>query len=494
MRLPRRRARGLLATAATLLLVACTPGSPALVGPSGGVDSPAPGGAIRNFDLTAEAATLELKPGLRVQAWTYNGTSPGPELRASVGDVLRVRLRNRLPVGTSLHWHGIDLPNGQDGVAGVTQDAVPPGGTAIYSFRLTQAGTYWYHSHQDSAVQQDRGLYGALIVLPRPALAVGLDRTLVYDEWPLGLESARPPAQADIAMRSYVTTTVNGHAGEAVIPIVSSAGETVRLRLINAGYSVHYVTSPVPVTVVALDGHELSGAAQTSTAIPVGPAERVDILFVAPATAFSLRLAGGFPPDGEAAQPIGPAGAAQGPSDDHPRPQVLDLLGLAAVAAGDPWPSGALPDRTFRMVLSQVAAGATTPGAMPAMAGMDGVSYRIDGSAFPGNPVLRVKSGDLVEITFQNDSASQHWMHLHGHSFRVLLRDGDPLPGSLVKDTVGVLPGHSITIAFRADNPGWWMIHCHQLLHAAGGMMALLAYDGAPRLAQLGGPSGNLPD
>jgi len=484
-----RPPRAFVAAIAALLLGACSGATPPRVGPSGGIDTPAAGGVVRDYTLTAVAANLELRPGLHVEAWTYNGTSPGPELRATVGDVLRVRLLNHLQVGTTLHWHGIELPNGQDGVAGVTQDAVPPGGNAVYSFRLLQPGTYWYHAHQDSAVQQDRGLYGALVVLPSPDSSPALDRTLVYDEWPLGLEAAKPPAQADVAMRSYVTTTVNGHTGSAVVPIVTRPGESVRLRLVNAGYQVHYVESPVAFAVVALDGHELTGAPQTTDAIPLGPAERVDIVFVAPAQPFSIRLVGSFPPDAEATIPIGPAGAT-GP--EIPKPahhHLLDLLGLAAVSADDPWPDGTAATRSFDMVLSE-----TQMGPMPGMAGMDGVSYRIDGGTFPATPVLRVARGDLVEITFQNRGTGQHWMHLHGHFFRVLQRDGTPLPGRLVKDTVSILPGHTVTIAFRADNPGWWMIHCHQLLHSAGGMMALLAYDGAPRLAHLGGVASNSPD
>ena len=499
MRADRRHLRTLIAAAAAVALTACAAGPAPAIGPSGGIDAPAAGGTVRDYTLTAEATTLELKPGLSVHAWTFNGTSPGPELRVTVGDVLRVHLRNRLAVGTTLHWHGIDLPNGQDGVAGVTQDAVPAGATAVYSFRVAQAGTYWYHSHQDSSVQQDRGLYGALVVLPREPAAVGLDRTIVYDEWPLGLETAKTPVQADFAMRSYVTTTVNGHTGSAVAPIVTTPGETVRLRLINAGYQVHYVESPVPVTIAALDGHELTGGPPITDAIPLGPSERVDLLFTAPAQAFSLRLVGSFPPDGDASQPIGPAGAMGPPIPEPAHHHLLDLLALPArpaLAADEEWPDGTQATRTFTMALSEAPAGTGSPamGTMPGMSGMDGVSYRIDGRTFPSTPVLHVARGDLVEITFQNQSAHDHWMHLHGHFFRVLLRDGAPLPGELLKDTVSVAPGHSVTIAFRADNPGWWMIHCHQLLHAAGGMMALLAYDGAPRLAHLGGPFSNSPD
>ena len=499
MRAARRCLRALVAIGAAAALTACSGGPAPAIGPSAGIDSPAPGGTVRDYTLTAAASTLELKPGLTVHAWSYNGTSPGPELRATAGDLVRVRLRNRLAVGTTIHWHGIDLPNGQDGVAGITQDAIPPGGTTVYSFRVMEAGTYWYHAHQDSSVQQDRGLYGALVVLPRGPATSGVDRTLVYGEWSLGLEAANPPARANIAMRSYVTTSVNGRTGSAIMPIATTPGEQVRLRLVNASYQVHYLESPVPVTIAALDGHELIGGSQITGAIPFGPAERVDLVFAAPAQPISLRLVGGFPPDEDAMQPIGPTGAPGPPMAAPTHRQLLDLLGLSsspAAGAGDPWSDGKQATRSFTMTLSEVraSAGSAPPGAMPGMAGMDGVSYRIDGKTFPATPVLRITRGDLVEITFRNQGGSEHWMHLHGHFFRVLLRDGAPLPGRLVKDTVGVPPGHSVTIAFRADNPGWWMIHCHQLLHAAGGMMALLAYDGAVRPAQLGGPFSNSPD
>jgi FtsP/CotA-like multicopper oxidase with cupredoxin domain len=492
------RAAGLgrhaLAVAAGLAVLVAACGSPSHhpIGPTGGENSPAAGGTIRQYDLTAAATTVELRPGLKVQAWTYNGTTPGPELTGVVGDLLRVRLHNRLPAGTTIHWHGLDVANGEDGVAGITQDAVPPGAEATYSFRLTQAGTYWYHSHQDSAAQLDRGLYGALVVLPRepPAAPAGIDRTLVYDDWPLGLEAATTPQPADPAMRSYVTTTVNGRTGDAVTPIRVTPGEQVRLRLVNASYSTRDVELPIPVTVAALDGHELSGGPPITDAIPLGPGERVDVTFVAPGQPFTIRLVDGFPPDRDAAVPVTPS-AATGPALPEPAAHhLLDLLAYPAVAADDPWPDGTVPNRTFTMTLSE----SHGMGPMPGMAAVDGVHYLLDGAVFPNTPTLHVVEGDRVEITFANQGTLEHFMHLHGHFFRVLARDGTPLPGRIVKDTVRVPPGHSVTIAFMADNPGVWMIHCHQLLHSAGGMMALLAYAGAPRLAELGGAYGNEPD
>ena len=475
---------------AAILLAACGGGRPDAIGPSGGATGPAAGGIVRQYDLTAMAITVELEPGLKVQAWTYNGVTPGPELRGVVGDLLHVRLHNHLPTGTTIHWHGLDLPNGQDGVAGITQDAVAPGTSAVYSIRLTQAGTYWYHSHQDSAAQLDRGLYGALVVLPRGAPAPGVDRTLVYDEWPLGLELTRTPASTDAAMRSYVTTTVNGRTAGAVAPIAVAPGDPVRLRLINAGYLTHYVELPLAVTIAALDGHELNGGPPTGDAIPLGPGERVDLTFTAPARAFRVRLVDSYPPDRGAAVLVNPI-ATTGPEIAEPAThRLLDLLAYPASAAVDPWLDGTAPSKTFQLTLSEISG----MGPMPGMPAVDGVRYLIDGQAFPGTPTLHIALGDRVEIVFANQGTMEHTMHLHGHFFRVLERDGASLTGRIVKDTVRVPPGHSVTIGFLADNPGWWMIHCHQLLHAAGGMMALLAYDGAPRLANLGGTYFNNPD
>jgi FtsP/CotA-like multicopper oxidase with cupredoxin domain len=478
---------GIALLVAALALTGCG-GNAAPIGPSGGQTSPEPGGRIRQYDLVAVPATVELKPGLEVQAWTYNGKTPGPELTGVVGDLLVIRLHNLLPVGTTLHWHGLDVANGEDGVAGVTQDAVPPGTTATYSFRLTQAGTYWYHSHQDSQAQVDRGLYGALVVLPRGPATAGVDRTLVYGEWSLGLESTRPPLPSDVLMRSYVTTTVNGLTGAAIEPVAVTAGEPVRLRFVNAGHTTRYVEVPLPVTIAALDGHELSGGPATTDALPLGPGERVDVTFSAPSRPFAVRLVDGFLPDDQAAVPVEPADPSGPALPERAAHRLLDLLAYPAASPDNRWPDGTVPTRSFSMTLSET----STP-AMPGMA-MDGVHYLIDGAVFPNTPTFHVTLGDRVEMTFVNQGSLIHTMHLHGHFFRVLGRDGLPLPGTLVKDSVEVPPGHTVTIGFVADNPGVWMIHCHQLIHAAGGMMALLAYDGSPRLARLGGTFANNPD
>jgi len=462
---------------------------------SGGELSPAPGGSVRSFDLTAAPAKVELKPGLVVSAWAYNGVVPGPVLRVFDGDLVRVTLRNHLSVGTTIHWHGLAVPNGQDGVAGVTQDPVPPGASATYSFVARGAGTFWYHSHQRGSYQLDRGLYGVLIVEPR-GKAVGVDHVVVYDEWPIGLEMPSPPPASDPAMSAYVTVSVNGRSGDAIAPIRFASGQTVRLRLLNAGYLVHFVrVEDTAVTVVAFDGHEVRGGRPTTDVLPLGPGERIDVELAANGQATWLALQDPFPPSGDALLAVAPEGApvpAFTPSGIRP---VLDIFTYGAQASASPWPKGGgVPTRTFTLTLSEISrTRAALPSPMPGME-MGDVSYQINGAAFPDTPVLEVSLGDLVTIKFVNAGRQDHPMHLHGHAFQVLERDGMAVKGLLVKDTIVVRPGSSITVGFLADNPGWWMIHCHQLHHAAGGMMLLLRYQGSLRLAQLGGPYQSTPD
>lgn len=468
--------------------------------PSGQAQLPEPGGSVRTFQLTAAPATLELKVGLRVPVWAYNGTVPGPELRVKVGDLVRVQLTNNLPAGTTIHWHGLVVPNGQDGVAGVTQDVTRSGGTATYAFVATTAGTYWYHPHQDSAAQEDRGLYGALIVDPRDGIpAPTLDQTLIYDEWSLGSAQATPPPGDDATMVSYGTYSVNGRTGDGIQPIRFRPGTTVRLRFINAGFLTHYIhVHGVPFRIVAADGHELMGGPPTEHAVAIGAGERIDVEFTAPSGAVWVQA---HDPSVPAAQigvyllPIGAPMPAQMPGQNESiSGQVLDVLNYAARAEAPVRPAGGKATKSFTLTLNETMSAMPNPRfGMPGMAGM-GTQYLINGVSFPNTQQLEVARGDLVSLTIVNRGRLEHPMHLHGGAFQVLAFNGQPVAGQLVKDTVLVDPGESITIGFRADNPGWWMLHCHELHHAAGGMDTLLYYSGIGRLAKLGGSYGNSPE
>jgi FtsP/CotA-like multicopper oxidase with cupredoxin domain len=494
-----------LVAAAATVVFATRQGQPSairsaaeLVAPSGQAQQPGPGGSVRDLTLTAAPATLELRPGLTTPVWAYDGTVPGPELRVQTGDLVRVRLDNRLPVRTTIHWHGVPVPNGEDGVAGLTQDAVPPGGSATYAFVAPQPGTFWYHSHQDSANQVGRGLYGALVVEPRAVPAGVLDRTLIYGEWPLGQPQPTAPPGDGADMERYGVYSVDGRTGPAIQPVRFQPGQTVRLRLVNAGNLTHYVHPHVAYRIVGIDGSELTGGPMTDHAIPLGAGERVEIEFRAPDAPVWITAHDPSPPASEigvVALPEGMAVPSQAPEEPISG-QVLDLDAYPARATADPWPDGTSPTRSFTLRLGEATTMPSSHDVVPGMPGMPGMNttYTINGAVFPKTGVLTVQRGDRVELTFVNSGRLEHAMHLHGHAFRLLARDGKPLPGALVMDTVLVEPGSSYTVGFTTDNPGWWAIHCHELHHAAGGMMALLRYDGSQRLAQAGGAAGNDPE
>lgn len=257
--------------------------------PSGN-DSPlSPEPQTREFTLTASEVAWQLMPGTMVRAWGYNGQVPGPELRVREGDLVRITLRNALPVPTTIHWHGVHLPPAMDGPAGLNQAAVEPGAEFLYQFVATPAGTRWYHSHADPALQIPLGLYGPLIVEPRTqSRPYDREQTLVLGEWDMELT---PDVAAGLARRGRRDRTlrggelgtdlflINGHTHGAIPPVRIIEGERLLLRLINAGHLAH----PIHIhghsfKIVATDGNPVPEAAQwTKDTVLIGPAERYDL-------------------------------------------------------------------------------------------------------------------------------------------------------------------------------------------------------------------------
>ncbi|MBQ0989288.1 multicopper oxidase family protein [Micromonospora sp. PSH03] len=381
----------------------------------------------RRFTLTAATATVDAG-GRNVAAWAFNGQVPGPELTATVGDVLEVTLRNRdIGRGVTLHWHGYDVPNDQDGVPGVTQAAVRPGQEFVYRFRADQAGTYWYHTHSASDVGVRMGLYGVLVVRPGPV--TGLDVTV-----PVHTLAGRPLPAPRV---------------EQV-----DAGLPVRLRLINTDSTTHrYALAGTAFRVAAIDGVDLRGPTplvDTAVLIPAGG--RYDLVFDAPATPVALFV------DGRAVYSTGPVSTATGAWP------VLDPLGYGATAPV-PWSRF---DKTFTLVLDR---GLDLRRLLPRYA------HTVNGAADPDIPPQVVRLGNVVRFTIVNRSQVVHPWHLHGHHVLVLTRDGEPAAGSpLWLDSFDVRPGEVWEVAFRADNPGMWANHCHNLAHADAGMTLHLMY------------------
>jgi FtsP/CotA-like multicopper oxidase with cupredoxin domain len=399
-----------------------------LRGPSGTPDV--------SYTLTAafQRATVA---GRRQRVFTVNGTTPGPTIVARQGDLVRVVLRNRnIDAGTTIHWHGIDVPNGEDGVAGVTQNAVLPGKRFVYRFRARQAGTFWYHSHQYSQQQVTRGLVGAVVVQPRAA--------------------ATPPSTPDVTalVHSYGgRSTINGRLGETA---VSGDVGGRRVRLLNTNQTAMRVASTVPFAVVAIDGVDVHGPTTLSpnTSVEVPAAGRVDVVIDPAATSARVGVLGG------PTLVLG-GGAA-------PRLSALKAFDPLHYGTPDPAVKTPKPDRSFDYVIGQKRG---------YLDGRYGTWFSIDRKLIPHVPMFMVKPGETVRVRFKNNTFVDHPMHLHGQHMLVLSRNGRPSTGSpWWVDTLQVHPGETYVVQVTTNNPGDWMFHCHILAHAAQGLMTHLSY------------------
>src|SRR5437867_5979135 len=271
--------------------------------------------ASRTIHLEAREVQWEVAPGKTIKAMSYNGEVPGPTIRAREGERLRIILKNSLAEPTTIHWHGVDVPNPMDGVPGVTQKAVRPGETFVYEFEARPAGTRWYHTHFDEHRQMDLGLAAPLIIEPadKEPMAYDRDATLVLDDWATGTGTPVPDTAAGIAggrgsmggmmgggmggmmgdrgmggmMRgadesAYDLMTINGKAYPATEPLRMKRGERVRLRIINASSEHTHVVRLAGhrLHLTHTDGNPLRAVVEVD-AIPIAPAERYDVLLVA---------------------------------------------------------------------------------------------------------------------------------------------------------------------------------------------------------------------
>ena len=413
------------------------------------------------FTLTAENAQVRLPSGRTIDALTFDGTAPGPELRVRQGDLVEVTLVNKgVHAGVTIHWHGVDVPNAEDGVAGVTQNAVLPGERYTYRFRASQVGTFWYHTHQTSSKEVRRGLFGAFVIEPdRVPARGGLDLTLVAHTF----DNVPTLAGSDQLER------------RAVRP-----GTVVRLRLVNSDSSPQrFALDGTAFRVLALDGTDLAGpdpVANETVEVPAGG--RADLGFTMPRTAVRLSLE-----QTTVGLALSPSGTATPPATS---PSTLFDPTTYGHHVPTPFGLSSRFDRRFELSI----------GRKPAfLDGRPGLQWTIDGHVYPDVPIFVVEKGDLVEVTISNHTHAVHPMHLHGHHVLVLSRDGKPVSGSpWWPDTLEVKPGETYVVAFRADNPGIWMDHCHNLVHAAAGLTMHLAYAGVTTQFSVGDVTHNHPE
>ncbi len=442
-------------------------------------------GKVLDVALNASATDIDLG-GVNVQTWAYGGQVPAKEIRLRKGEELRATLTNELQgADTSVHWHGLAIPNPMDGVPPLTQQATPPGQMFDYRFVVPDAGTYWFHSHVGT--QLDRGLYGPLIIEdPDERVDYDDELVLVLDDWVDG--TGRNPDQVFEQLRrtgmapmgpmgpgagvtptspigedggdvNYPYYLINGRV--TTDPMVKDyrAGQRVRLRIINAGSDTAFrVGVPgTPMTVTHTDGFPVEPK-QTDSVI-LGMGERVDATVTANSSAPIVAAA--EKKDGYAQLNLRVDGTA---SNVNVAEFLTTLRGGVTLdtATLTPAPDVILPQRNPDQTVELRLGGPIQP-----------YTWTINGEVYdPTKEGIAVKPGQRVQIRYINDSKMFHPMHLHGHTFQVM-QAARPGPR---KDTVLVPPLAAVDTVFDTDNPGKWIDHCHNTYHLESGMAVYFAY------------------
>ncbi|MEJ6846846.1 multicopper oxidase family protein [Sinorhizobium fredii] len=441
------------------------------------------------YQVTAAPARARLAGPARPETdvWTYNGTVPGSLVRLRQGEPARLTVDSRIDQETTVHWHGIRLPNAMDGVPGLTQPPIKPGETFVYEFTPPDAGTFWYHPHSNSLEQLGRGLAGAVIVEEREVVAIDRDLLWFLADWRLtedGEIASRFGNRMEAAMSGRVgnTVTLNGRVSETE---AVRAGERVRLRLVNGSLArimALRFEGHRPV-IVAIDGQPCDAHEPERGRILLGPAMRVDVMIdMQGEPGRRYGVIDDFY-DGLAYRLTELAYEERPPLRAHPLDASLDLPrnplpepDLATAERHDLTLQGGMMSSMMTGTGSMMGGGM-----MHGMMGMGGgPAWAINGMSMTGDghagmePALTFQRGRSIVLAMRNETAWWHPMHFHGHSLRVLRRNGRPVLHRQWQDTVLMAPKDVVEVAFVADNPGDWMLHCHVIDHQMAGLMTVL--------------------
>jgi FtsP/CotA-like multicopper oxidase with cupredoxin domain len=418
---------------------------------------------IVEIDLTAKLADVEIAPGRRVHAWTYNGGLPGPLVRARVGDRLIVNFKNELPQGTTVHWHGMRVPIEMDGVPGISQPEVGTGESFTYDFVVRDPGLYWYHPHVMSAAQVGFGLYGAVLIEdPEDPVDIADELTLVLSDIGFDrngeLESPESGGSAGMVFgREGADVLVNGKKHPR---LQARAGAPQRWRIVNAAKSRYFSLDLDGQSFIVIGGDGgLQEYQVKSELVLITPGERVDLIVM----------------------PTGPPGSElvlrsmlynRGYGSIEYR-DVEDLLTIA-FSGEPPLPPRPLPD-TKRVIVPPSKENATPVQMVFTLPPVDGnghSEFRVNGSPFWSARPFLASLGETQLWTVKNDTDWDHPFHLHGFFFIVLDEKGEPIRPMVRKDTVNIPMNETARLLVSFDErPGEWMFHCHILDHADGGLM-----------------------
>ncbi|WP_068113567.1 multicopper oxidase family protein [Tropicimonas marinistellae] len=423
--------------------------------------------------LEARPAQAQIAPEgyPKTDVWSYGGALPGAEIRVAQGSRLTRKLVNSLPAPTSVHWHGIRIDNAMDGVPGVTQKAVQPGETFLYDFDVKDAGTYWYHSHNQSFEQVARGLHGPLIVEESDPPDVDRDEVLVLDDFRLDPETGQIASFENMHDFSH-----GGRVGNIAVTngvfnatLTAEQNERLRLRLINVANAKIFELElrGLEGWVVALDGMPLDSPIRISERLLLAPAQRADLIVDVTAEPGAEAHLVRFEGDEGYSQVLF---SVREKASDSRRDPPLPL---------PPNPDMAVTDLDDAMQSQLRMEGGAMRGFASAHmngrevgfreAAQSGKFWALNGTlGMPDAPLFVAERGQTVRVMMQNDTVFPHAMHLHGHHFREVLPGGGLGP---LRDTLLMFADERREIAFVAHNPGDWVFHCHMLTHAASGMM-----------------------
>ena len=447
-------------------------------------------GRTVSMTLTPQPVTVDLG-GKVVKTLGYADTVPGPLIRASVGDELKITVNNKLDKPTSMHWHGIALQNDMDGAMPATPN-IPAGQSFVYSYSVPDAGTYWAHPH--TGVEADTGLYLPVIVDdPKDAGRYDAEWIVMLDDWTDGV--GRSPQQIFDELKSggmgamgsmggmggsgamggmgsaggsellggdpgdvtYPYFVINGRIPDAPTTFTAKPGQRIRIRFINAGSDTAFR--------VALAGHRMTvthtdGFPVEPTevdALLLGMGERYDVLVTAADGIFPLvAMAEGK--DGMARALLSTGTGSMPPTGFQP-PELSGRVGTVDMFTATPE-----AQLKFTKADTEMQADLT--------ASDSAYEWGVNGP-YPDNKPFTIKQGQQATMTFTNNTRMWHPMHLHGHTFAMLNAEGKL---GARKDTVIVIPKQSVKIAILADNPGYWPLHCHNTYPAEAGTASTFDY------------------
>lgn len=409
------------------------------------------------YELTASAFDWAISEDKKIKAWGFNNQLPGPVLKAKKGDTLVVKVKNELEEPTVIHWHGIRLPASMDGT-GEVQIPIQPGETFEYSFVVPDAGTFWYHSHQNETVQMERGMYGALIVEDDTDPVTDNEKVFMIDDMKLNRDNSFKKGNVFSSWierhdgRQGDTLLINGKENPS---IKMYAGQIERWRFINsssARYFMLYLDGKT-FKIIGTDGGLLEKPLDVKQVL-LTPGERIDILagpFIEGET-FSIE------------------------SLAYNRVTILKAKReqFASVLVGPAKPSMAVIPEILRKIEPLASANAAVTRKIklsvdPSLKHI--IDFQVNGGMHTKDTPVYV--GELQVWEVSNSSLMDHPFHLHGFFFQVLEENGK-VPAYLSwKDTINLTPRSKVKIAWMPDNrPGMWMYHCHILEHHAAGMMA----------------------